>query len=88
MLYGRLPFLSSGVGSTVMLVSRILEGKLEIPTIQSSFHKRKPIPVECRSLLKGMLHPDPEKRFSIEHILRDPWFRQGLPAGFDEYIQS
>ena len=41
----------------------------------------KHVSVECRQLLEGLLHPNPEERITIAAIKLTSWFLQDLPAG-------
>lgn len=37
----------------------------------------------CKSLLSGILQPDPKERLTIEGIQAHPWYKIGLPEGTD-----
>ncbi|CAM9547567.1 unnamed protein product [Choristocarpus tenellus] len=68
MLVGFLPFEASSISERLHLMKM---EQLEIP---------KDISLSARSLLKGILHHDPDKRFSIAQIREHPWFSDTLPG--------
>lgn len=85
MLTGKYPFkrdednaLSKVQGIRAAL-QRILRGEYTAPPNVSP---------ECSDLLQGMLKPDPEHRFSVESILKHPWYKEGLSPGVEGYNQS
>lgn len=38
-----------------------------------------PVSEECLDMLRGLLNPNPEGRYTIERIMDHPWFNRKLP---------
>lgn len=64
---GALPFDANTLQS---LRTRVLSGKFRIPYFMST---------DCEHLIRNMLVVDPEKRFTIQHILHHKWIQMGEP---------
>jgi len=61
MVTAKLPFNSS---VSAMLEAKIVTGSYDIPSHLSA---------ECVSLIKAMLHPDPQQRITISKVKEHPW---------------
>ena len=70
LLYGRYPF----DADQKYYVRKIVAAEYTIP-------RDIPVSSQCRHLLQGLLVADPEERMSIQEVLSQPWFCQGLPRG-------
>ena len=64
MIYGNLPFWGD---SEEEFIERIINNPVKFPS-------DVPITSECKDLLKGMLHKDPEKRYQLIDIMTMPYF--------------
>lgn len=62
MVCGYLPFEDT---NTTNLYKKILAANYKLPKFVSN---------EVSELIKGILHTDPRKRFTIEDIRKHPWF--------------
>lgn len=89
MLFGFYPFDDPNDGNTskenTMYLKRILEGNVNIPTVQLRNDKATPISEDCLDLLKKMLEPSPSKRITLKGIKEHSWFLEGLPEGSLDY---
>lgn len=56
------------------LSERLKEGKIVYPPDVV-------ISAECRDMIRGLLRPDSETRFSMSSVLTHPWFLKDLPDG-------
>ena len=81
---------SVGVVLYVMLMGKYPYDKdrrgevMIVPIIKGEWHPFDPnIPLsfEARSLVAAMLETEPKDRITMEGILADPWFQEGLPPG-------
>lgn len=53
--------------------------RFEIQTSRDSTGESEWLNTPCRSgLLRRLLEPVPEKRITVEEILKDPWFNHGV----------
>lgn len=65
MVYGSMPFDDSNV-KKMLKVQR--EHRVD-------FHRSRSITAECKTLIYGMLHPDPLKRIDIGAVNENPWLQ-------------
>jgi serine/threonine protein kinase len=72
LLTGRLPFDDDNIQR---LLNKVRTG---------IYHMPSEIPEECQSLLRAMLTVEPEKRITVEAIMRHPWFLSQEPPKYPE----
>lgn len=80
MVAGRYPFLADSDGSAangeVFTVKRMQE--LLQRTSKNDFDKVHDISSECHELVKRLLEPDPDRRISVQEVMRSKWFTAGM----------
>ncbi|PNW86177.1 hypothetical protein CHLRE_02g075900v5 [Chlamydomonas reinhardtii] len=76
MLFARAPFddplATTDKARRDATMQQILRGEWNVPA-------SVPVAPECLDLLRGILSPDPNTRFTLAQIMSHPWFSVGLP---------
>eukprot|EP00198_Chlamydomonas_reinhardtii_P010066 XP_001699403.1 ser/thr kinase [Chlamydomonas reinhardtii] len=79
MLYGIYPFDNQGEDAGLSEAQKVRKMLERMENEAYALNPQVPVTEECIDMLRGLLKPAPESRFTIDKIMEHPWFNKKLP---------
>lgn len=79
MLYGIYPFDNHGEDNGLSEAQKVRKMLDRMEKEAYALNPSVAVGEECLDMLKGLLKPQPEQRFTIEKVMEHPWFNKKLP---------